>query len=67
MSVEIPGVRPPVLVEQTRLELDEFRKFRHVVRSRYAYQLDPEWVQALAVKLPLVSDQLFRSVRRTLP
>lgn len=64
MSVEIPGIRQPVLVEQTRLELDEFRKFRHVVRSRYAYQLDPERVQALAVKLPFVSDQLIRECQR---
>lgn len=64
MSVEIPDVRPPVLVEQTRLELDEFRKFRHVVRSRYAYQLAPERVQALAVKLPLVSYQLIGECQR---
>lgn len=64
MSVEIPDVRLPVLVEQTRLELDEFRRFRHVVRSRYAYQLDPERVQALAVKLPLVSHQLIGDWQR---
>lgn len=35
MAVEIPEARPPVLAEQTRLELDEFRRFRHVVRSNY--------------------------------
>ncbi len=60
MSVEIPAV----LVEQTRLDLDEFRRFRHVVRSRYAYQLAPERVQALAVKLPLVSDRLIGECQR---
>ena len=64
MSVEIPGFRPAVLVEQTRLDIDEFRRFRHVVRSRYAYQLAPERVQALAVKLPLVSDRLIGECQR---
>ena len=64
MSVEIPDIRPSVLGEQTRLELDEFRKFRHVVRSRYAYQLDPERVQALALKLPFVSEQLIKACQQ---
>lgn len=51
MVVEIPGVRQPVLAIQTQQGLDEFRRFRHVVRSNYAHQLDPELVQALARKL----------------
>lgn len=64
MNVEIPSVRPPVLSEQTRFELDEFRKFRHVVRSRYAYQLDPQRVQALAAKLPVVSIHLIQECQQ---
>lgn len=64
MSVEIPDVRLAVIVEQTRLGLDEFRRFRHVVRSRYAYQLDSERVQLLAAKLPLVSQQLIQDCQR---
>ena len=55
MAVEIPGVRQSVLAIQTQQELDEFRRFRHVVRSNYAHQLDPERVQALARKLDVVS------------
>lgn len=31
MSAEIPGTRPPVISRETRLVLDEFRGFCHVV------------------------------------
>lgn len=50
--------------EQTRLELDEFRRFRHVVRSRYAYQLDPARVVELAQKLAGVSQHLMQDCQR---
>lgn len=39
MSAEIPGVRPPVISRQTRLVLDEFRGFRHVIRNIYTFNL----------------------------
>ena len=55
MAVEIPGVRQSVFGIQSLLSLDEFLRFRHVVRSNYAHQLDPERVQALARKLDVVS------------
>lgn len=60
MVVEIPGIRQPVLAVQTQQELDEFRRFRHVVRSNYAHQLDPKRVQALAEKLDVVSQHLMQ-------
>lgn len=60
MSVAISELRQPVLRETTQLNLDEFRRFRHVVRSRYAHQLDPEWVIALAEKLADVSQELIQ-------
>lgn len=55
MVVEIPGTRQPVLAVETHQGLDEFRRFRHVVRSNYAHQLDLDQVQALAMKLDRVS------------
>ncbi|MBV8883649.1 MAG: hypothetical protein JO235_06570 [Chroococcidiopsidaceae cyanobacterium CP_BM_RX_35] len=64
MNVKVPTVRQLVLVEQTRLELDEFRRFRHVVRSRYAYQLDPERVVELAQKLIAVNQHLLQDCQR---
>jgi hypothetical protein len=42
MSAEIPGTRPPVISRETRLLLDEFRGFRHVVRNIYTFNLHPD-------------------------
>ena len=64
MIVEIPGVRQPVLSIQTQQGLDEFRRFRHVVSSNYAHQLDPELVQALARKLDTVNQYLVQDCQR---
>jgi len=44
MSVDIPKVRKAVITEETRLILDELRRFRHLVRSAYSCQLDEEKV-----------------------
>lgn len=51
MSLDIPQVRPAVISEVTRTRLDEFRRFRHVVRSIYAYRLEASRVIELANQL----------------
>ena len=48
MSVDIPRVRKAVIMEETRLILDELRRFRHLVRSAYSCQLDEEKVLIIA-------------------
>jgi hypothetical protein len=48
MTVNIPNVRKAVISEETRLILDELRRFRHVVRSAYSLQLDEEKVLIMA-------------------
>ncbi len=52
MSAEIAGTRPPVISRETRLILDEFRGFRHVVRNIYAFNLNPDRVLELTRKAP---------------
>ena len=64
MAVEIPGVRQSVLAIQTQQKLDEFRRFRHVVRSNYAHQLDPSQLQVLARKLNIVKRHLMQDCQR---
>ncbi len=49
MAAEIPGVRPPVLSQETRERLDRYRGFRRVVRN--AYNLDPEQIGVLVKQL----------------
>jgi hypothetical protein len=51
MTAEIPGVRPPVLSQETRERLDRYRGFRHVVRNVYTYNLDPEQIGVLVKQL----------------
>jgi hypothetical protein len=50
-SVTLTGVRPPVIQRATRTALDEYRAFRHVVRSVYAFSLRPERLASLASDL----------------
>jgi hypothetical protein len=40
LGVEVPGIRPIVLSENTVRILDDYLRFRHVVRNVYAFQLD---------------------------
>ena len=48
MARDIPGVRPPVIEHKTRDLLDEYRKFRHLVRNIYTFNIIPEKVMKLA-------------------
>lgn len=52
MSSEIKGVRPPVILHSTRIKLDDFRGFRHVVRNMYALNLRSGRLNELVNKLP---------------
>ncbi len=48
MSLEVPSVRPPVIQKETRICLDEYLRFRHVVRHGYIFNLRTARVQELA-------------------
>ena len=62
MAVDVPGLRSAVISTETARAIDEYRRFRHVVRNVYAFELDPEPVERLARMLSptfaLVSDNL---------
>ena len=48
MIVEVPDIRPGIISATTYETLDELRRFRHVVRKIYAYELDPNLILSLA-------------------
>lgn len=48
MARDIPGVRPSVIEQETKNLLDEYRKFRHLVRNIYTFNIIPEKVMKLA-------------------
>lgn len=52
MAQEIEQVRPAVIDTSTVILLDEFRKFRHLVRNVYTIQLDAARMQTLMESLP---------------
>ncbi len=47
MAAEISPIRPPVIGEETRNCLDEYRGFRHVVRNVYTFNLQMSRLQEL--------------------
>jgi hypothetical protein len=51
MEADLPDVRPPVLSVTTAETLDEFLRFRHVLRNVYAFQFDPERVARLVKQM----------------
>jgi len=56
MAVERPEIRPAVISEKTLESLDEYLRFRHVVRNIYAFEFDPERIGRLVEGLaPLLS------------
>jgi HepT-like protein len=58
ISTELPGIRPPMITPDSATALDEFRRFRHVVRNVYAEHLDPARLGNLIAKVPGVWGRL---------
>ena len=58
ISKDVPGVRPAVISKDTAKDLDQFRRFRHLVRNVYTFNLKPEKMSALMKDLPEVWSKL---------
>lgn len=52
MNEEVPEVRPAVISEATRVAIDEYRGFRHVVRNVYTFNFDVSKVEKLVMNAP---------------
>ncbi len=48
MTISIKDVRPALLNKEEKKKLDKLRRFRHVVRHGYEYELDWEQIKPLA-------------------
>lgn len=60
MALEVDDVRPAVISKKTRNSLDELRKFRHVFRFSYAFELQADKIQ-LVVKRWLSCRETFKN------
>jgi hypothetical protein len=58
MRTDKPGVRPAVISEETAEHLDAFRRFRHLVRNVYTFNLIPARMAPLLDVLPELWHQL---------
>jgi hypothetical protein len=52
MSESFGNIRPAVIRSQTFDDLEEFLRFRHVVRNAYSHQMDTDSVLKNAARLP---------------
>ncbi len=62
MASDQPDVRPAIISKESARQLDEFRRFRHLVRNIYTANLMPERMESLLTILP----DLWRRVRAEL-
>jgi hypothetical protein len=58
MQADLPDLRPTVLSEEIVHSLDEFLRFRHVVRNVYAFQFDPARIERLVEQMRPVFNQV---------
>jgi uncharacterized protein YukE len=56
--------RPAVISQVLASRLQEFLGFRHVVRSLYGYELDPERIDKLVVRYPEVWVQFYDEIHQ---
>ncbi len=48
MTLEVPEVRPAAITKETYRQLDEYLRFRHVVRNAYTFELNAQRILELA-------------------
>jgi len=52
MTLELPGIRPPVIGRATADDLAEFLRFRHLFRNLYGFELEWRRLRPLLARLP---------------
>ncbi len=62
MTLDIKGVRPPVLSEELEKMLSEYLRFRHVFRNIYGFSLEWRFMEGLVEKLPFTLNTLKKDV-----
>jgi hypothetical protein len=65
MVSDIADARPAVISNETAATLDEFRRFRHLVRNVYTFNLVPEKMENLVLILPVLWTRLHAELLAT--
>ena len=64
MSLDVPGLRPPILSIPLRNQLGEILRFRHLFRHAYSYQLEWERVKSLLERLSEIHAEFSDALRK---
>jgi hypothetical protein len=62
MTLDIPGLRPPVITHHTEKKLREYLAFRHLFRKRYGFELDWLKIKKLLITLPGIISLLKKDI-----
>lgn len=62
MTLDIPGLRPPVISPNTEKRLREYLGFRHLFRKRYGFELDWGKMKRLLLKMPQVLSNVEKEI-----
>ena len=62
MTINIEGVRPPVISKKLAADLDEYLAFRHLFRNIYGFELENKRLDELVKKFPGTIDLLFKEI-----
>ena len=62
MTLDIKGLRPPVISPNTEKVLREYLGFRHLFRKRYGFELDWEKMKRLLLNMPQVLYRLEKEI-----
>lgn len=57
MTADVADIRPAVISKTVCDHLDEYRKFRHIVRNVYTFNFDPEKIAILVKNIQSVFSQ----------
>ncbi len=61
---EANATRPPLWAGTLLLDLDEYRKFRHILHHKYGDELRPDYVVGLATLAPVMAVQVEAAIAR---
>jgi len=62
MTLDIKGLRPPVISTNIEKILREYLGFRHLFRKRYGFELDWQRMKRLLLKIPQVLSGLEKEI-----
>ena len=63
MSLDLEGIRPPVISKELFNDLLPFLRFRHLFRNLYGFELDWDRMSALDRDFPAISARSFSETR----